>query len=210
MKIKLLTISLLVFISVGLFAQKGTASYGVAKEKFNIGVKIGLNQSKQNIKYNASDFPFNLKTSLYTSFHVGVFGEFILSDRLELKPEILFSKEGSNIDLGIINFDQTLSYLKMPVLLKVKPFKNNFSIIAGPQFGLLLSDKLDLPVGDADLIKNSFKSFELSATVGLEFDMSNRFIIGSRYNFGLTNSSNDIISTLKNKNLQFYLGFRIF
>ena len=64
MKIKLLTIILLVFTSVGLFAQKGTASYGVSKEKFNIGVKLGLNQSNQNIKYNASDFPFNLKTSL--------------------------------------------------------------------------------------------------------------------------------------------------
>lgn len=208
MKLKFLSISLLTLISYNAFAQKGTAGYGTAHETFNFGVKAGINVSNQNLKYDIPDFPFDIKTSSLTSFHVGVFGEFILSDKIELKPEVFFSREGSKINLDVLKFNQTISYIKAPVLIKIKP-SGDLAILAGPLFGFLIDDKIDLDVDDGELIENSFKSFELSATLGLEYDISNYFIIGARYNFGLTDSSNDDIASLKNHNFQAYLGFRI-
>jgi len=209
MKLKFLSISLLALISFNALAQKGTASYGTASEKFNFGIKLGLNVSNQNLEYDIPDFPFDIKTSSLTSFHVGVFGEFILSDKIELKPELLFSREGSKIDLDVLKFNQTLSYIKAPILVKIYPFNNDLSILAGPQFGFLVDDEIDLDVDDGELIDNSFKSFELSATLGLEYDIINNFVLGARYNLGLTDSSDDDIASLKNNNFQAYIGFRI-
>ena len=212
MKIKLLTISLLIFTSYALFAQKGTASTGIAKEKSNFGLKFGSNATSQSLEYDNSlaSPPFALKTSSLTSFHVGVFGEFILSKKIELKSEILYSKEGFKMDIGVVNFIQSLDYIKVPVITKFKPFANNFSVLAGPQFGFLINDNVDLGGVLVQVIDDSFKDFEVSAILGFEYDVTNRFIIGVRYNFGLTENSNDKAISYKSNNFQTYLGFRLF
>lgn len=210
MKLKFLSIYLIMLSSFAVFAQNGTASYGNAKETFNFGIKAGINLSNQNIDYNIPNFPFNINTSSLTSFHIGVFGEFIFSDKVSLQPEVMFSREGSKIDMDVLKFNQTVSYIKAPILLKLRPFNSGLSVLAGPQLGFLVNDDLDLDIDDGELLENSFKSFEFSVAFGLEYDITNRFSIGGRYNLGLTDVSDTDEASLKNNNLQFSLGYKLF
>ena len=210
MKLKFLPTYFIMLFSFTVFAQNGTASYATANEKFNFGIKAGINISNQNIDYDIPDFPLSISTSSLTSFHFGVFGEFIFSDNIGLQSEIMFSREGSKIDMDILKFNQTISYIKIPLLIKIRPFDSGLSFLAGPQFGFLVNDDIDLDVDDGELLENSFKSFELSVAFGIEYDITNRFSIGGRYNLGLTDVSDTNEASLKNNNLQFSLGYKLF
>ncbi|MEQ8903936.1 porin family protein [Ekhidna sp.] len=184
MKKTLLTLSLALF-SVVAFSQ---ASIG-------IGLKGGANFA------NASGD--NLNADGITSYHVGAYGLIKLTN-IGIQPELLFSKQGANVDGNDID----LSYVNIPVMLKFY-LPAGLNLQAGPQFGMLTNAK----DGDGDDIKESFKNSDLSAALGAGWDAPFGLQVGARYVFSLSDNGDSIDDPTfeyKNKTFQIYLGYSLF
>jgi hypothetical protein len=170
----------------------------MAQAQVALGIKGGANISK----FDVSDAD-NL-----VSPHAGAFALFKLS-KIGIQPEILFSKQGakvSDIDLGDVDFKT--SYLSIPVMLKLY-LVAGLNIQAGPQFGFLTAAEFN----EAD-VKESLKNSDISANVGLGWDLPFGLTIDARYNIGLSDVSDGFSTefsteSLKSQVIQFSVGFKI-
>ncbi|MDR2064327.1 MAG: PorT family protein [Prevotellaceae bacterium] len=180
---------------ITLVALLGTAT---ANAQIKFGAKAGVNLSTIT---DASD------TELKFGFHVGGFAEFTITDVIGIQPEILYSTQGANdknSDGGI-----SLGYINVPVLLKVK-LVEGLSAEVGPQVGFLLSSKAESE--DVSIsMKDYTNSLDVSAAVGLSYTFAEKFVVGARYNFGLTKiykeSENFDLDGAKPKNSVIQISF---
>jgi hypothetical protein len=181
-KISLVVIALLLMSGVA-FSQAQVA----------IGLKGGVNISK--FDESASD---NI-----TSFHGGAFALVKLT-KIGIQPEILFSQQGSKF--SDVAFDELkTSYVSIPVMLKIY-LAAGINLQAGPQFGFLTAAELD-----GDDVKDSFKSSDISANIGLGWDLPFGLTIDARYNFGLQDVTDDPnFDALKSRVIQVSVGYKIF
>ena len=147
MKFKNVWILAILFVGKLVNAQDVTASYADANYNVVFGVKAGVNFSSQNFSYSTDEGDFDLGTASLTSYHVGFYADWMFNDKFGLQPEILYSREGAKINLFFVDFEQVLTFVKVPVLLKYKLF-NKLSVHAGPQFGFLVKDELDIDIND--------------------------------------------------------------
>jgi hypothetical protein len=165
-------------------------SYGQAQVA--IGLKAGANISKFD-----SEGADNL-----TSFHGGAFALFKLT-KIGIQPEILFSQQGASTDFG----DLKTSYFNIPVMLKIY-LAAGINIQAGPQFGFLTAADFD-----GQDVKDAFKSSDISANIGLGWDLPFGLMIDARYNLGLADvSDSDSFSSeaLKSRVIQISVGYKLF
>ncbi|MFD2587957.1 porin family protein [Croceitalea marina] len=212
MKIQKLTTVILVVASLSVWGQKPiTPDYAKEAYKTNFGVKAGLNISNQTAKYDIPDASIQLTTTATSSFHIGFYGDFKLSEKTGVLAEALYSQEGSDVDLQGIDFKQRVNYIKVPLLLNYRPFSNGLSFQLGPQFGFMVKDTIELDNNDGDpFVDADFKSFEFSAVVGAEYRFTRNFKFGARYNLGISDISNTDEGTFRNRNFQLYVGFKMF
>jgi hypothetical protein len=157
-----------------------------------LGLKVGANISKFDAE--GAD---NL-----TSFHGGAFALFKLT-KIGIQPELLFSQQGA--DVG--NIDLKTSYMTIPVMVKLY-LVAGLNLQAGPQFGFLTSAELD-----GTDVKDSFKNSDISANIGLGWDLPFGLTVDARYNFGLADvKDSDAITTeeLKSRVIQISVGYKIF
>lgn len=184
---------LVVFMANVAFAQVGA------------GIKAGVNFANQDID--------EIESSSRTGFHFGAFFDINFSDNLALQPEILFSKQGGELSYGSAKNDIDLTYLNIPVLLKLK-FAGIANIHFGPQFGILNRAEWN----DVDY-REEFKSSDLSLAVGAGLNLPMGVTGGVRYVFGLSDNNDTFNPTefnlssapeIKNKTLQIYLGLKLF
>ncbi len=191
-KIALLSVVLVAFASTGVFAQ------GI-----QLGVKGGTNIFK--IQGQSFDQQFRFGYSL------GGFAEINLNKHFGIQPELMWnqSKTQTTGDFNVIyqgsSFTNvTLNYLSVPVLLNFRPTKV-LSILAGPQFGILLSQNDNLFIST----KEAFKKGDFSVVGGAQLNLA-WFKLGARYFIGL-NNLNDLGSQDKwtNQGFQLYAGIRI-
>ncbi|MDR2292500.1 MAG: PorT family protein [Prevotellaceae bacterium] len=139
-------------------------------------------------------------------FHIGGFAEFTIADRIAIQPELLFSTQGASIK-NVDNASLNLSYLNVPVLLKVK-LTEGLSAEVGPQVGFLLSAK---STGEESRdLKERCKTLDFTAVAGLSYTFAEKFVVGARYNFGLTNvyKETEDDSKLKNSVIQVSFGYK--
>ncbi len=210
MKIKQFIITLLIIGSTASsIAQPMTPDYAESLSKVSFGVKGGFNFSTQDFNFQTTEESFDLGTASLTSIHFGVFADIPLSEKFGLRPEVLYSKEGAKINLIITDFKQKFDFIKVPVLFRYG-ISGKLSVHAGPQFGFLVNEELDVDIDDIEIIESAYKSFELSAAIGAEFEISNGFFLGARYNIGLSDMSDTEGASLKNNNFQGYLGVTLF
>ena len=169
-------------------------------QSIKFGVKGGINFSSLN---GDDDQIIEGRTG----FHIGVVGEFGLADKLFLQPEIMYSSQGADPDIGGFledipglfddDADFGIDYLNVPILIKYK-FLKLLDVHAGPQFGIKVSEGDDL---------DDVESFDLSGAVGAGVHFG-KFFGQLRYNFGLTDVFPDV--DLKNNNFQISVGYYIF
>lgn len=124
----------------------------VNAQERNFGVLGGLNYA--NIRGDRAE---SINNSWRLAYHLGVFSNFSLSDKIALEPRLLFSSKGydNEIDFDQFNFAQSdgptipqdrvnytsrNNYLSVPVLLKYK-LVNNLSLDLGPEIAFLLYSK---------------------------------------------------------------------
>lgn len=172
-------------------------------QKYKIGIKAGVNASK------ISGTSFNDEFKL--SYHAGVFGEFEINKKLGIQPEIIFSQsQGSVVNTGTVlvftntNFDYSLNYINIPLLLRYKIGKV-LVLNAGPQYSILLNDDTKLYYNS---VKSAFKSGDFAIVGGLQLEFK-YLRVYARYNIGLDNV-NDLNNNenWKSQQIQAGIGFK--
>jgi hypothetical protein len=170
----------------------------------SFGVKGGVNFASINF---SGDFSPDVKSKV--GFHTGVFVSLMLSDKIGIQPEALYSIQGTKIDISTYDQQYNLAYINVPILLRYN-LNDMISLHAGPQIGLLLSAEEEFDGSTTD-IKDSLKGTDMGIAVGGEVDLPAKLGFGVRYVIGLSNleddSSGDV--TVKNGVFQVYVKFRL-
>jgi Outer membrane protein beta-barrel domain len=183
-----------------LFALAHTQAQG-----FHIGIKAGANLFKMDGESFDQAYKFG--------YNVGAFSELNFTSSWGIQPELLFNQTNYRTGTqfsdiypdGVNGVKGKLNYLSIPVLLSFRPIPL-LSLLAGPQFGILLNQ-------DEHLVNNAgqaFKKGDLSVVVGAQLNLAS-IKLGARYVIGL-NNINDLENqnNWKNEGWQLYAGFRIF
>ena len=154
-----------------LFLLAGSATYA---QSVTAGIKAGANISN----FSGGDFDA-VKKKAIVGFHGGGFLNFSFG-ALSLQPEALISTQGARIDSANRSYDWKLTYLTVPVMLKLRS-PGGFYAEAGPQVGFKLGEN----VSD-ETIGNFAKDLDLSAGAGLGFQTKGGLGVGARYLVGLS------------------------
>ena len=205
-KISLLLLAIL--LSVAGYSQKRVTTTAPinhnlegsnAPENSGFGIKGGLNFS--DIRDADGSVNFEPKTS----YHVGAFAQFSITDWFSLQPEVLYSRKGYDST----DVTRKLDYFDVPILFVFNPL-DNVSLHVGPQASLLMTVKED----DTEINKaNSYNSLDYGLVGGIEARLS-VFRLGARYSLGMNEIyqdsyrevANNINKDIKNGNFQVYVG----
>jgi len=174
-----------------------------------IGFTAGVNKTDGFDKN--SDF---LMINPRTSFNAGVGLDIKLIDRLSIEPLVLFSNKGWIFE---DNFgdetENSLQYLSAQLLAKIHIIKN-VKILAGPEFGYLLSVTGFDEAPDVSL----FSDGDVGAVFGLEVSLFERISFHGKYTFGLndvldvnlTDENGNAVGTSAIKNRAIMVGATIY
>ena len=156
-----------------------------------IGAKVGANFAS----YNSDQFD----TESATSYHVGAYANFKLSEKFGITPEILWSSQGGDID----NVEFKTNYVTVPVMLRWRII-DLISVEAGPQFNVLTSAK-----ADGQDVADDFESPSYCLAFGALCHLPLGFNGGLRFITGLTDLSKSANDELKEQNFQIWVGWTI-
>ena len=161
--------------------------FSQAQNQVKFGVKAGANLSNVGGKDAAG-------ASSLIGFHGGVQANIPLVDDFSIQPELLYSAQGSKVEVEtsgdgdeIITTKAKvhLNYLCLPVLAQYRHSSGLF-LQTGPQLSYLLSAKMKAAGGSMDM-KDDFKKTDLSWVLGIGYAVADGKIgFNVRYNFGLT------------------------
>jgi opacity protein-like surface antigen len=195
-------------------------------QEIKFGAKLGLNIS--NFSGDLTDAKSLIGAQL------GGFDEIKITDKFAVQPELLFSMQGSKTSYSEtdVNYSYSensknkLNYLNIPVLAKFN-VSEKFALLAGPQFGLLMSAKQDFDItetisgvtdnySESVDAKNFYKSVAMSFNLGAAYSFTDNIFVDVRYNLGLSNISKDFTdefgdsysADIKNNVIQFSVGYK--
>src|SRR5688572_7078715 len=95
-----------------------------------IGIKAGPNFANIDTKATAGE---NYRNR--AGFHGGAF-LLIKAAKIGIQPEVIFSQQGSKVEIDSKNFESNFSYVNIPIILKLYTVAG-INIQAGPQFGFI-------------------------------------------------------------------------
>lgn len=189
--------------------QFSFAQSNVALEKesaFRFGVKAGVNINKVEGKSYKEGFNYN--------YLVGLFGQFNISRRIGIQPEINLAQGKAEFtdDVTDIYDDlfldgnqkkSTLTHLQIPVLLNINVGQSNrVKLQIGPQYGNLIKEVTDSLRSSKDI----FKKAEWSAIGGIWIQLP-VVNIGARYRLGLTDiNAVDERQSWRSKGFNLFVG----
>lgn len=184
-----------------------------SSNKFTIGAKLGANYSNV-YDTEGEDFVADAKLG----FVAGGFITIPLGKLFAIQPEVLFSQKGfkgSGTLLGSsYNFTRTTNYLDVPLFLVVRP-SEYFSIMAGPQFSYLMSEKNEfngvINQSQEDEFNNdNIRKNTLCFIGGVDVNFD-KLVIGARAGWDFkTNNGDGTSDTPRYKNMwyQLTLGYK--
>ncbi len=149
---------------------------------FSFGPKVGTNIS------GISGLQF--KKGFEFGYHIGGFAEVMLSEKIGIQPEVLWSQTTLTTASSLSDLYSTslpeltkinLNYISIPLLLNIRPSKF-ITFQVGPQFGILQDKKSSV----ATNVQYAFKSGDFSMIAGVQLKILT-FRIYGRYAIGLTN-----------------------
>lgn len=152
------------FIFSSIFVLLTTALF--AQPIFDLGVKLGINNSK--VTANPNEFT----TESIVKAHIGAFAR-VGVGRVYVQPEAYFSTKGGNLKSGLYQTVTSIDFnsVDVPVLLGVKVIKGaaaNVRVMAGPVFSFLTNNDIS---GDIRFTPQYFKDnyFGYQYGVGVDF-----------------------------------------
>ena len=195
-------------------------------QDIKFGAKVGLNIS--NFSGDVTDSKSLIGAQL------GGFAEISISDKFAIQPELLFSMQGAKSEysesiIGDSYREESklkLNYLNIPILAKYY-VGDKFAVLAGPQFGILMSAKENYDItetiagttdsysGSADA-KDFYKTLAVSFNIGAAFSITENIFVDARYNLGLSSIAKDFTdefgdstsADIKNNVIQFSVGYK--
>jgi hypothetical protein len=224
MKLKNLSTFILIMAFFGLSATlAGQVRYTTIERVPAFGIKGGINFSDITDDNDPGDI------NARTGFHVGLFFETPIAERLSFRPEVLYSTKGTeltyNTDFFGINIAEgestfNLNYIDVPLYL-VYYLTDNFNIHVGPYVGFLLNANVTTDTeilnfieidGGESLDRDHFNNTEFGVSAGLGFVFGN-LSLGANYVMGLnqvadSNAAEVLLGESRNKVLQVSLGLR--
>ncbi|MFY7670419.1 porin family protein [Tenacibaculum sp. MEBiC06402] len=169
----------------------------IAAQNVDFGLKGGLNIANVNVP----DIDEDLNNLL--SFHVGTFAEFKFNEKISLQPELLYTRQGSEVVEN--NSKVKIDYLAMPILAKYYFFEN-LSLEVGPQISFLINDKIEYIDSSIPDEETDASSFDFSLNFGLGYNLGSNMIIQTRYCYGVSAVYEN--PDAKNSVFQISLGYK--
>jgi opacity protein-like surface antigen len=188
---------------IGIFLLS-LSSYG-QDSQVDFGIKGGLNYSSF-IDNNDDDIPAEYKGKI--GFQIGGFVEFGISEKISIRPELLYSQQGSvftmngrdfnifdpndDIIISSINGEIKESLLLLPFIVEYR-LSETFNLEFGPQFGYSLNRVVELdtnPLGGGFIRNDDKEKFELGLGLGVGYSLSDDLGIYLRYNYGVIERQN--------------------
>lgn len=180
-----------------------TSMMAMAQIQVAVGVKGGPNFTNLDVN---STLAANYEGR--TGFHGGGFALIKLT-KIGIQPEVIFSRQGSKLDVTSVDFD----YLNIPVMLKLY-LAAGLNLQVGPQFGFLnktAGELLDINGDPVVAAKSLFKKSDLSLAAGVGWDLPFGLMVEARYNLGLQAiQNNPLLDATKNQVFQVSLGYKLF
>lgn len=187
----------------------GTAQFAHSQAQFAIGIKAGPNFASIDTKSSPGE---NYKNR--AGFHGGAF-VLVKAGKIGIQPEVIFSQQGSKVEIDSKNFQSNFSYINIPIILKLYTVAG-INIQAGPQFGFItnaeapVQDQIGTSVKD---VKDRMKSSDFTLGLGLGWDLPFGLTLDARYNLGLSKIYDKAPSTptedAKNQVFQVSLGYKL-
>jgi hypothetical protein len=190
----------LVVVSFSLLSLAANAQASVG-----IGVKGGLNFANLSASQSLSA-NYNNRTG----YHFGAYA-LIKLGKIGIQPELLYSKQGSSVSVNTTNYDANYDYINVPIIVKLYTVAG-INLQLGPQFGFATSKQLKAATASAPSYNDAIKGSDISAAMGLGWDLPFGLSIDARYNLGLTNNNNIAGATgeVKNQVIMISAGYRLF
>ena len=145
----------------------------------NFGVKTGVDFATAKAKFDGLTLSDN-----ETGFYIGLFTKLSVSENFNIRPEANF--------ISIKDLNQ----IQIPVLAEIE-LSDKFDILAGPSFGLLLNSE------------EGEKSFNIGLNFGLSYNITEHFLIETRYVLGISNlaEDNEFDASFKLSGFQVGIGY---
>lgn len=171
------------------------------------GVKAGLNLSTMS-----NDMAFDPGFGMGVGFRIGAMANFHWGQRTAnslpgtgwfgLQPELMYSYQSVKTD----NDDIKMSYIQLPVMLKIYPLAA-LSVEVGPEFSYLISTSPDvITVDGATIHVGDCKGFNMGVGVGAAYEFKLGLVVGARYSLGFTDMANNL-KWKNNGNVQVTVGW---
>lgn len=164
------------------------------------GVKGGLNFAN----FRGDDADGDTKTDIY----LGGFARIGLTEKLAFQPELVYSRQGMKVDEDGTDGKWKTNYLNIPLLLRAE-LANKFHAVFGPQVGIHLSSEAEGSEGDVSVSLDAddmMKDLDLALAMGFEYDITDKFSVGLRYNLGLSKFVDEDAGESDAKHSVFQLG----
>lgn len=171
-------------IILTVLVMTGVVSATMAQQ-IHFGVKGGLNVATLS----------DVDGSSRASIHAGGFVNFRFR-QFAIQPELLYSGQGEKIDFIIGERTWRLGYINVPVMFQYYPVRS-FYLEAGPQLGFMVSAKSHGGSTTTD-IKDAFNSADLGIGLGLGYKFPMGVGVYGRYNFGISDISDNDNTSVKN------------
>lgn len=183
-----------------------------AQAEFAIGIKAGPNFATIDTKSSPGT---NYKNR--AGFHGGAF-VLVKGAKIGIQPEIIFSQQGSKVEINSKDFESNFTYVNIPIILKLYTVAG-INLQAGPQFGFVTNAEApvqDQVVGGATTVqdvKDRMKSSDFTLALGVGWDLPFGLTLDARYNLGLSKVYDDApayqTDDAKNQVFQFSLGYKL-
>ncbi len=181
-----------------------------------VGIKGGPNFAKINTDASPME---NYESR--TGFHGGAF-VLIKATKIGVQPEVIFSQQGSKVQINSQDLESSFSYVNIPIIIKLYTVAG-INIQAGPQFGFVNSAEAPI-LADLDNdgieewtvqdVKNRAKNSDITVALGLGWDLPFGLTIDARYNLGLSKIYDQAPSQqtedAKNQVIQVSVGYKLF
>jgi hypothetical protein len=141
----------------------------------SFGIKSGMNWA--NFRSSLD----NITNKGRADFYFGGFTDVGFSNKLLVRPELLYSNKGSVVHAGQKG-TELLHYLTLPLLAGFRASRQ-LTVFAGPKFGYLLSAESNIN-GNKFTTTRNYDRFDKGLDLGFAFQLNRRWGTEIRYNYG--------------------------
>lgn len=177
------------------------APESLCAQTVSVGAKAGVNLSTLKVDGDPPIAPFTQRTGLIA----GGWVSWAVTTRIDIQPEVLFSRKGASVEEGGVTVDTILDYLDVPVLAKYRLIgtpSRNLHLLGGPSFDIGLKAKVKATFGGEPFeqdVTDELERFEFGVVAGAGLQVG-RVSVEGRYTWGLSNTDLEARDSMKATN----------